>query len=49
MYETCIAIRAEHQTIFDMIIYVLKRHKGVEKLSTLISGCCSCMQCGIQT
>jgi len=22
MYETCIAIRAEHQTIFDIIIYV---------------------------
>jgi len=23
MYETCITIRAKHQTIFDIIIYVL--------------------------
>jgi len=44
MYETCITIRAEHQTIFDIIIYVLKRYKGVEKLSALISGCCSCIK-----
>ena len=44
MYETCIVIRAEHQTIFDIIIYVLKRYKGVEKLSALISGCCSCIK-----
>jgi len=32
MYETCIAIRAEHQTIFDIIIFVLKRYKRVEKV-----------------
>ena len=44
MYETCITIRAEHQTRFDIIIYVLKRYKGVEKLSTLISGCCCCIK-----
>jgi len=44
MYETCITIRAEHQTIFDIIIYVLKRYKGLEKLSTLISGFCSCIK-----
>jgi len=40
----CITIRAEHPTIFDNIIYVWKRYKGVEKLSTLISGCCSCIK-----
>jgi len=44
MYETCITIRGEHQTIFHIIIYVLKRYKGVEKLSTLILGCCSCIK-----
>ena len=30
--------------IFDIIIYVLKRYNGIEKLSTLISGCCSCIR-----
>ena len=44
MYETCIAIRAEHQTIFDIIIYVLKKYKGMEKLSPLFSVCCSCIK-----
>jgi len=36
MHETCINIRTEHQPIICHKIYVLKRYKGVEKLSALI-------------
>ena len=44
MHAICINIRTEHQPIIWHKIYVLKRYKGVEKLSTLISGCCSCIR-----
>jgi len=36
MHAMCINIRTEHQPIIWHKIYVLKRYKGVEKLSTLM-------------
>ena len=44
LHAICINIRTEHQPIIWHKIYVLKRYKWVEKLSTLISGCCSCIR-----
>jgi len=44
MHAICINIRTKHKPIIQHEIYVLKRYKGVEKLSTLTSGCCSCIK-----